>query len=123
MALLLDASVLVRVANASDALHPTAARAVLELRRRGEVLHITPQGPAEFWVVATRPAAVNGLGLAVAQAEAWLGTLEASFPMLEDGPGMYAAWRELVVGLGVMGKQAHDARVVVAYRVHGAAGW
>jgi len=29
MALILDASVLVRLANASDALHPTATRAVL----------------------------------------------------------------------------------------------
>ena len=122
MALILDSSVLVRLANASDALHPTATRAVLELRRRGETLFITPQGPAEFWVVATRPVAVNGLGLSAVQAEARLGTLEALFPLLEDGPGMYAAWRDSVVGLGVVGKQAHDARLVAACRVHGAAG-
>ena len=62
MAFLLDTNVLVRLANAADARHAVAARAVLELHRRGESLHITPQVLVEFRNVATRPAAVNGLG-------------------------------------------------------------
>ena len=43
MAFLLDTSILVRLANVNDAQHAVAARAVLELHRCGEVLHITPQ--------------------------------------------------------------------------------
>jgi hypothetical protein len=42
MAYLLDTNLLVRLANAADALNPVAARGVVELHRRGEVLHVTP---------------------------------------------------------------------------------
>jgi hypothetical protein len=40
MAFLLDTSILVRLANVNNVRHPIAARAVLELHRRNEVLHI-----------------------------------------------------------------------------------
>jgi hypothetical protein len=43
MAFLLDTSILVRLVNATDVQHLVAARAVPELHRRGDVLHITPQ--------------------------------------------------------------------------------
>jgi hypothetical protein len=42
MAFLLDTSILVRLANTSDVQHAAAVQAVLELHRRGKVLHITP---------------------------------------------------------------------------------
>ena len=60
MAFLLDTSILVRLANATDAQHPVATQAVVELHRRGEVLHITPQVLIEFRNVATRPKTANG---------------------------------------------------------------
>ena len=43
MAHLIDTDVLMRLANSADADHLTAVRAVLELHRRGELLHLTPQ--------------------------------------------------------------------------------
>jgi predicted nucleic acid-binding protein len=52
MAYLLDTTILARLANATDAQHVVAARAVLELHRRGEVLHMTPQVLIEFRNVA-----------------------------------------------------------------------
>ena len=63
MAYLIDTTILVRLANSGDVHHAVAARAVLELHRRGEVLHVTPQVMVEFRNVATRPVAINGLGL------------------------------------------------------------
>ena len=69
MAHLVDTSVLARLANTADPLHAVAARAVLELHRRGEVLHITAQNLVEFRNMATRPKAVNGLGLSAVDAE------------------------------------------------------
>ncbi len=54
MAHLLDTNVLVRLANVADSRHAVAAQAVLELHRRGEVLHITPQNLVEFRNMATR---------------------------------------------------------------------
>lgn len=119
MAFLLDTSILVRLANASDAQHAVAAQAVLELHRRGEVLHITPQVLIEFRNVATRPKSVNGAGLPVADAESHAATFEGKFPLLADTPDIYPAWKSLVGALGVIGKQVHDARLVATCHVHG----
>jgi hypothetical protein len=70
------------MANAKDAQHAVAARAVLELHRCGEVLHVTPQVMIEFRNVATRPVTVNGLGLSTVDTEALAATFEARFPLL-----------------------------------------
>jgi hypothetical protein len=43
MAYLVDTNILARLANAADTQHPVAVRAVVELHRRGEALHVTPQ--------------------------------------------------------------------------------
>jgi len=61
VAFLVDTSILVRLANRADASYPVADRAVVELHRRGETVHSTPQNLVEFWNVATRPVAANGL--------------------------------------------------------------
>ena len=80
MAHLVDTSILARLANTADAAHAMAARAVLELHQRGEVLHITAQNLIEFRNLATRPKAINGLGLTVAEAEAKAAVFEGKFP-------------------------------------------
>lgn len=120
MAHLIDTNVLVRLANSADAHHAVAARAVVELHRRGEVLHLTPQVLIEFRNVATRPTAVNGLGLSTADAEAHAAGFEASFPVLPETPDIYPGWKALVESLGVVGKQVHDARLVAVCHAHGA---
>jgi len=48
---------------------PIAQKGLLALQDRGETLSIFPQNLIEFWAVATRPVANNGLGLTVDQAE------------------------------------------------------
>lgn len=118
MAFLIDTTILVRLANATDVQHATAARAVLNLHRRGEVLHITPQVLVEFRNVATRPKLANGAGLDIADAEAHAATFEVRFPLLEEGPTIYPVWKALVGALGVIGKQVHDARLVAICHVH-----
>lgn len=118
MAYLLDTSILGRLANARDSLHAITAQAVLELHRRGEVLHLTPQVLIEFRNVATRPVAVNGLGLSAVDAESLATTFEVRFPLLVDTPDIYPAWKVLVSALGVIGKQVHDARLVAVCHVH-----
>jgi predicted nucleic acid-binding protein len=116
---LLDTNVLVRLANTADARHAQAARAVVELHRRGEVLQITPQVLIEFRNVATRPTALNGLGLSTVDAEAQAAGFEAMFSLLGDSPDIFPAWKALVGGLGVIGKQVHDARLVAVCHAHG----
>ncbi len=119
MAYLLDTSILARLANGTDSQHAVASRAVLELYRRGEVLHLTPQVMVEFRNVATRPVAVNGLGLSAVGAEAEATTFEGRFPLLAETPDIYPAWKALVSALGVIGKQVHDARLVAVCHTHG----
>jgi predicted nucleic acid-binding protein len=118
MATLVDTSILGRLANAADVQHGTAVRAVLELHRRGEVLHLTPQVLVEFRNVATRPLAVNGLGLPTADVDTLAATFESRFPLLPETPDIYPAWKALVTVVGVIGKQVHDARLVAVCHVH-----
>ena len=119
MAHLVDTSVLGRLANAADRFNAVASHAVLELHRRGEVLHVAPQNLVEFRNIATRPLAVNGLGLSSVDAEAKASAFETKFPLLVETPDIYPAWKALVDALGVIGKQVHDARLVAVCHVHG----
>jgi predicted nucleic acid-binding protein len=118
MAYLIDTTILGRLANVTDKQHAVAARAMLELHRRGEVLHVTPQVMVEFRNVATHPVAVNGLGLSTVDTEALAATFEARFTLLPETPDIYLAWTALVGALGIIGKQVHDARLVAVCHVH-----
>jgi predicted nucleic acid-binding protein len=118
MAVLLDTSILVRLANTTDVQHMVAAQAVLELHRRREVLHITPQVLIEFRSVATRPKSANGAGLPVLDAEQHAAMFEAKFSLLPDTADIFAAWKSLVAALGVIGKQVHDARLIAVCHTH-----
>lgn len=118
MAYLLDTNILMRLANVADARLAVAAQAVLELHRRGEALNVTPQVLIEFRNVATRPTAMNGLGLSTVDAEAQAATFVAAFGLLADTPAIYPACEALVRTLAVVGKQVHDARLVAVCHVH-----
>jgi hypothetical protein len=59
------------------------------------------------------------LALSVADADALAATYEAAFPMLDDIAAIYPAWRSLVVALGVIGRQVHDARLAAVCHAHG----
>ncbi|MGC8643502.1 MAG: type II toxin-antitoxin system VapC family toxin [Isosphaeraceae bacterium] len=112
MAYLVDTSILGRLANSADRDYAVALRAVIELHRRGDVLHVAPQNLIEFRTAATRPTAVNGLGLSAVEAEAKTSDFEVAFPLLVQTLDIYPAWKALVGALGVTGKQVHDARLV-----------
>jgi predicted nucleic acid-binding protein len=118
MAYLVDTSVLGRLANTLDPLNTVAVQATAELHRKGEVLHITPQNLVEFRNMATRPISANGMGLSAAEAQAKSAEFEANFPLLTETPAIFPAWKALVDGLGVIGKQVHDARLVAVCHVH-----
>jgi predicted nucleic acid-binding protein len=118
MAILLDTSVLGRLANRVDVLHPVATAAIATLHRRGETMYITPQNLIEFRNFATRPVRVNGLGLPAMVAETLGATFETAFPLLAETPDIYPAWKAVVGSLGITGKQVHDARLVAICHAH-----
>jgi predicted nucleic acid-binding protein len=118
MAYLIDTSILARLANAADPQYATADRAVMKLHHRGETLCITPQNLIEFRNLATRPRAVNGLGLPAADAEAKAAVFEGTFSLLTETPAIYPTWKALVSALGIIGKRVHDARLVAVCHVN-----
>ena len=63
MSVFVDTNVVLRSVQPSHPMHAAAVRAVTSLIRDDEALFITPQIVAEFWNVATRPIASNGLGM------------------------------------------------------------
>ena len=116
---LLDTNILVRLANAQDIQYGIARSAIQLLRSRGAELRTTPQVLIEFRNVATRPVGLNGLGLPLATVEQLTTGYETDFPILEDTPAVYPAWKALVQSAGVIGKQVHDARLVAVCHAHG----
>lgn len=70
-------------------------------------------------MVATRPASVNGLACSAGQARAELESLWEIFTLLRDERAIFQHWEALVAQYEVMGKSAHDARLVAAMMRHG----
>lgn len=116
---LIDTSTLLRTLQPRHAHHETATRALEILPRQGRELHIVPQNLIELWVVATRPVEQNGLGLSPTAAATELRRLKSMLPLLPETPALYQAWESLVIQHQVLGKPAHDARLVAAMHVHG----
>jgi predicted nucleic acid-binding protein len=119
MRCLLDTNVLSRIAQPRHPQHSTATEAVDELHPRGDELFLVPQVLYELWVVCTRPLGENGLGLSAAEARGKHQEARALFAVLADNEKTLPLWEELVVRFDVKGKNAHDARLVAAMKVHG----
>jgi predicted nucleic acid-binding protein len=69
----------------------------------------------------TRPADRNGLGMSHDQGRDELARTEGFCSMMSESPDVYSEWKRLVIDYRVSGVQVHDARLVAAMRVHGAA--
>ncbi|HEV7797105.1 MAG TPA: type II toxin-antitoxin system VapC family toxin [Pyrinomonadaceae bacterium] len=118
MSFAVDTNLLLRSLEDGHVAQPVAEKGLFALRDRGEIFSIFPQNLIEFWAVATRPVTNNGLGLSIAQAEAEVISLKTLFVLLPDTPEIFSEWEKIVLQYRVAGKQAHDARLVAAMRVH-----
>jgi predicted nucleic acid-binding protein len=116
--MLIDSSVLIRTLQPHHSLYTIADRAIRLLPEQGRELHIVAQNLIELWTVATRPLGENGLGLSAANAAAELRRIKSMFLFLPETPAIYPAWEALVTQYQVMGKPAHDARLVAAMQAH-----
>ncbi len=119
MKILADTNILLRLANAADPQHVLASNAATKLFTANEELFVVPQNIYEFWSAATRPTSVNGLGLTVSQAKAEVYRLRTFFDLLDEKADIYAEWKRLVDQYLIVGKNAHDTRLVAAMIVHG----
>ena len=118
MSVLIDTNVLLRRAQVASEQHQLALDSLIELVRANLTLCLVPQVIYEFWVAATRPVEVNGLGIRVPQAELMVKELLRDFVLLKDERGVFGNWQSLVVDYVIQGKTAHDARLVAAMQRH-----
>jgi predicted nucleic acid-binding protein len=116
---LVDTNILLRVFDRGNPAYGAIRGAIRKLRADGWTMQAASQNFIEFWNVATRPRADNGLGMDTARAERLLRRLERLFPGLPDTAAIYEEWRRIVVAFRVAGVKAHDARLVAAMRIHG----
>ena len=97
-AALIDTNVLLRLLQPLHPQYPVAARALSELYKQKVDFCIAPQNLVEFWVVATRPIALNGLGMSPLTVAGQVQTLRALFRILEGTPGVAVLGRRLLPG-------------------------
>lgn len=116
---LLDINVVMRFCNPADLQHQLATDAISHLLMQSDECLLTPQVIVEFWVVATRPIQVNGLGWTVEQTRSTIDQLLDRFPLLEESPQIFPTWLNLVTTNKVMGKRTHDTRIIAAMLANG----
>ena len=119
MRILIDTNVLARLAHLDHPQHSIARDVLRRLRDQDHELRTVPQIFYEYWAVATRSAAQNGLGFTVEEAHEQLRQWQELFPPLRDERGILGVWQELVVAHHVIGKQTHEARLAAAAFRHG----
>ncbi len=90
---------------------------VLTLRDQ-EQFAVAPQSLYEMYVVCTRPAEVNGFGLTSQQAGAEIAVARTLFELLPETPQFYPIWEGLIAKYAVVGKRAHDLRLVALMIQH-----
>jgi predicted nucleic acid-binding protein len=71
-----------------------------------------------MYVVCTRPTARNGFGYTAQQAGAEIAAARALFEILPETAQVYPTWEGLIAKHAVVGKQAHDVRLVALMIEH-----
>lgn len=114
-----DTNVLLSATDESRSHHEEARRLIVESGTRGVHLAASGQILREYLVVATRPAEVNGLGLAVADATANLQQFLRYLHTYDETEAVASRLRDLGLGHGLRGKRFHDANIVATMAAHG----
>jgi predicted nucleic acid-binding protein len=118
MKVLVDTNILTRSSDPADKDYQVAVDAVAALKSQGNELCLVPQNYYEFWVVSTRPTAQNGRGKSPDEVVVEFAFFKARFTLLGDSQFIFGEWENLVSAHRVIGKTAHDARLVAAMQVH-----
>ena|SRR5579871_6258093 len=119
MSVLVDTNILLRAIQPASPLQQVTLDALAVLEALGEQLCLVPQNLYEFWVAGTRPAAQSGLALSALEAEHEITQICRRFQLRDDPPQLYGQWLSLVSPQQIIGKNAHDARLVAAMQLHG----
>lgn len=106
-----DTSALLRLLEPNHPLRDVVQEAIASRLERGGSLVYSHQVLTEFWVVATRPVEVNGLGMTAQVADMRITDLLRLGRVAAEPATAFDRWRRLVNEANIVGKRAHDARL------------
>lgn len=115
---LLDTNIVLRFTDTNSSQYDLVINAISQILKEGDQCFITSQVVIEFWVVATRPIAVNGLGWTVEETEQAVKMLINQFKLLEETPNIFLLWLNLVITHNISGKHTHDLRIQAVMLAH-----
>lgn len=116
--LFVDTNVLVSTTDRGRRHHERALRLFAEVARHGGHLAWSGQVVREYLVVATRPVAVNGLGLSPERALENVDRFSAHLRLLEENTSTVATLQLLVARHSLAGRRIHDAGLVATMLAH-----
>jgi predicted nucleic acid-binding protein len=115
---LLDTNIILRFANTQSSEYEAINNAIIRILLQGGQCFITSQVLIEFWVVATRPVAVNGLGWTPEETERAVQILINQFELLEEIPDIFPIWLSIATNHRISGKHSHDLRIQAVALAH-----
>ena len=115
---LLDTNIILRFANTNSSEYEIINNKIVQILLQGSQCFITSQVLIEFWVVATRPVAVNGLGWTPEETEQAVQMLINQFELLEEIPDVFRIWLSLATTHRISGKRTHDLRIQAVALAH-----
>ena len=115
---LLDTNILLRSRDIASSDYNLVDRTIRYLISNNHQCLITSQVLIEFWVVATRPIAVNGLGWTPEETERAVQMLINQFSLLEETPDIFRIWLSLATTCKISGKRTHDLRIQAVALAH-----
>lgn len=115
---MLDTNIILRFTDIDSPQYELVVNAISQILLEGDQCFITSQVIIEFWVVATRPIAVNGLEWTTAETEQAVKMLINQFELLEETPDIFLLWLNLVITHNVSGKRTYDLRIQSVMLAH-----
>jgi predicted nucleic acid-binding protein len=115
---LMDTNIILRFADTHSSEYEIINNAIFQILLQDGKCFITPQVLIEFWVVATRPVAVNGLGWTPEVTEQAVQMLINQFEWLEEIPDIFHIWLNLATTHKISGKRTHDLRIQAVVLAH-----
>lgn len=115
---LLDTNVILRASDPASETHSLAAESVFLLLTENHECFLTAQVLIEFWVVATRPIEVNGLGWTAERTRQQIDWLTSELSLLAEKPEIFTYWLELVTAHSIKGKRTHDLRLLAVMKAY-----
>ena len=115
---LLDTNVILRASDPASETFSLAAESVFLLLTENHECFLTAQVLIEFWVVATRPIEVNGLGWTAERTRQQIDLLTSELSLLPEKPEIFTYWLELVTAHNIKGKRTHDLRLLAVMKAH-----